>query len=148
MSVPTQTSAPGELPGGSKFVDERRGNEASQTFPLTGAGARTTQVDADQPAQLSKPNLENGAASRPSGDVSGMNAGNGRAITVKPVDSRTITGSTPGDHRIPAKDGATAAIAKAADNGGVRAPAGQFANNGKTPQTSGFQSYPVPDSGD
>jgi hypothetical protein len=126
MSVPIQTSAPGELHGGDNF-ESRRGNEASQTFPLT--GAKSVQVDNDQPAQLCKPNLENGAASRPAGDVSGLNAGSGRGIAVRPVDSRTIQGSTPGDHRAPSSDVAKGSLHQAAEGqGGPRAVTGQFPN--------------------
>jgi len=142
MSVPMmQDSAPDALKGGNRFIDERRGNEASQAFPLTGAKG-TKQVDNDQPASSVSPNSAAGAASRTPEDVSGMNAGSGRAINVKLVDANHLEGSNKGDHRTPDKDTAKASLAKAADNGGPRKRVGQFANNGKTPQDAGFQSYP------
>ncbi len=43
-----------------------------------------------------------------------------------PVDANHLEGSNKGDHRVPAKDGVTAALAQAADNGGPRQSAGQF----------------------
>src|SRR5580704_16628925 len=85
MSVPIQTTCLNELKGGQKPLtsDDRRGNEHNQVFPLTGRPG--TPVNNDQPASAVKPNLENGAASRPSASVSGLNAGSGRGIAVKPV---------------------------------------------------------------
>jgi len=51
------------------------------------------------------------------------------APTATPVDFRTITGSYAGDHRKPAKDGATGAIAEIANAGGPRDAAKQFQNS-------------------
>ena len=143
---PIQTTSLDELKGGQKPLvsDDRRGNEhCSQVFPLTGRPGK--QVDNDQAASTVSPNNANGAASRPSGSVSGINAGSGRAISVQAVDSNNLQGSNKGDHRAPSKDTAKASLAKAADNGGPRQPSGQFANNGKTPQNQGFQSFPAKD---
>jgi hypothetical protein len=143
MSIPIQTSGPDQLAGGQAPLTppERRGNEFPQSFPLTGAKG-TTQVDNDVPASTVSPNLSNGAATRDKGDVSNMNVGYGRSVVARPVDARNIAGSFKGDTRCKPGDTAAASLAKAADNGGPRARVGQFANNGKTPQDAGFQSYP------
>lgn len=45
-----------------------------------------------------------------------------RSVTVKPVDRKTIAGSTPGDFRNQPGDTAKASVARAADNGGPRQP--------------------------
>jgi hypothetical protein len=137
---PTQDSAPGQLSGGDNFVDQRRGNEYNQQFPLT--GAKAVEVNNDQAARTVKPDIAAGAGSRPPESVSGLNAGSGRAINVKCVDCKTIVGSHPGDHRAPSRDTAKESLGRAADNGGPRKRVGQFANNGKTPQDVGFQRFP------
>lgn len=141
---PIQTTSLDELAAGQRPLTppagDRRGNEFNQVFPLTGKPG--VQVDNDQPSRTIAPNTASGAGSRPSESVSGINAGSGRGISVKPVDCRTITGSTPGDHRCKPGDTANASLAKAADNGGPRQRVGQFANNGKTPQDAGFRSFP------
>jgi hypothetical protein len=124
-----QTTSLDELAGGQRPLTppaDRRGNEYPQSFPLT--GAKAVEVNNDQAASVVRPNIANGAGSRPSESVSGLNAGNGRAINVKPVDRRTIEGSTPGDFR---KSGDTAkdSILRAANGqGGPRSPVGQFPN--------------------
>lgn len=61
---------------------------------------------------------------------------------IKPVDRKTIEGSTPGDHRSPSRDTAKAALDKATDNGGPRQAMGQFANSGRTPTAGDFRSFP------
>lgn len=149
-----QTTAPDQLQGGDHFV-ERRGNEASQVFPLTGKPG--SPINNDQAASTVSPNTANGAASRPKESVSGMNAGSGRAIDVKRVDRRTIEGSTPGDHRAPSKDVAKASLTQAAEGqGGPRSSTGQFPNGradtagkgGSFGNEHADRSYPEIDNGD
>lgn len=128
-TIKIQTTAPDQLAGGQAPLTpppERRGNEHNQVFPLTGRPG--VQIDNDVAARTVSPNSAAGAASRPSGSVSGLNAGSGRGISVKPVDCRTITGSTPGDHRAPSPDTTAASVQRAANGAGVRGPVGQFPN--------------------
>jgi hypothetical protein len=157
MSVPIQTTSLNELKGGQKPLtsDDRRGNEHNQVFPLTGRLGK--EVNNDQPASAVKPNLENGAASRPSASVSGLNAGSGRGISVKPVDRRTIQGSTAGDFRAPSKDTAKNSLHQAAEGqGGPRSSTGQFPNGRADTAGRGGSfgnehancSYPEVDNGD
>jgi hypothetical protein len=147
---PIQTTALDELAGGQRSLTpppERRGNEFPQNFPLSGRPG--AQIDNDVQAVTVSPNNANGAASRPSESVSGLNAGSGRGITVKPVDCRTITGSTPGDHRTPSPDTAKSSLTQAAVGaGGPRARVGQFPNgrndavNGSFGKDYGTKSFP------
>lgn len=52
-----------------------------------------------------------------------------QAEQARPVDSRTLTGSYPGDHRQPSKDVAKSALHQAAEGQrGPRSSAGQFPN--------------------
>ena len=155
---PIQTTSLNELKGGQKPLtsDDRRGNEhCSQVFPLTGRPG--TPVNNDVPASTIAPNNANGAASRPSASVSGLNAGAGRGIAVKPVGSRTIEGSTPGDHRAPSKDTAKNSLHQAAEGqGGPRSSRGQFPNGRADTAAKGGSfgnehancSYPEVDNGD
>lgn len=147
MSVPIQKSAADQLPGGQKLPLEgsdeqysRSGYRGTQVFPLTGRPG--AEVNNDVAASTVSPNTANGAGSRPPENVSGLNAGSGRAISVQPVDARNIEGSYKGDTRRAPGDTAKSSLAKAADNGGPRQRVGQFANNGKTPQDAGFRSFP------
>jgi len=156
MSVPMmQDSAPDALKGGNNFVDQRRGNEASQRFPLTGAKGK--QVDNDVPASTVQPNLKNGAASRPPESVSGMNAGAGREFTAKRVDQVDVNDF--GRHMPADKlgDVAKASNRQAAEGqGGPRSPRGQFPNGradtagkgGSFGNEHSDQSYPTTDNGD
>lgn len=155
---PIQTTSLNELKGGQRPLvsDDRRGNEhVSQVFPLTGRPGK--QVDNDQVASTVSPNNANGAASRPSASVSGMNAGSGRGITVTPVDRRTIEGSTPGDSRRNPGDVAKGSLHQAAEGqGGPRTSSGQFPNGradtagkgGSFGNQHSNQPYPAPDNGD
>lgn len=71
----------------------------------------------------------NGSGEQGSGINSGIAAAQNsevRPVTVKPVGSKTLTGSYPGDHRAPSKDVAAQSLATAADNGGPRNRVGQF----------------------
>jgi hypothetical protein len=70
------------------------------------------QVDNDQPARTISPNHANGASSRPSASDSGLNACSGRGIAVKPVDCRTLEGSTPGDQRCQPGDTAKSSLTR------------------------------------
>jgi len=130
----------------------RCGFKGTQVFPMTGRPG--TPVNNDQAASAVKPNLENGAASRPSASVSGLNAGSGLGVAVKPVDRRTIEGSTPGDSRCKPGDTAAASVQRAANGAGVRGPVGQFPNGKRGATLGSFskdhanQSYPTPDNGD
>jgi hypothetical protein len=155
--IKIQTTAPDQLAGGQAPLTppERRGNEFPQSFPLTGRPG--VQVDNDQPASTVSPNNANGAGSRPSANVSGLNAGAGRGIAVKPVDRRTIQGSTPGDSRTPSADTAKSSLHQAAEGqGGPRSSTGQFPNGradtagkgGAFGNEHSNQSYPTPDNGD
>ena len=146
-----QTSSPDELSGGqtpeqalAADLRSRQGHNCPQN---TMSFVRGTQTDipSGQAAQV-KPNLQNGAATRPTDLNSGMSL-NGVGIGVKPVDSRTVEGSFPGDHRAPSRDSAAASLRSAADNGGPRNPAGQarLTNKLDTPQVA---SYPAPENGD
>lgn len=100
--IPIQTSSPDELSGGEAPLTqpERTGIEPginSMSF------CRGTEVQGAS-ARTFSPNLQNGAASRPSESVSGMACDSPVAVSVRPVDRRTITGSTPGDFRQKAAD--------------------------------------------
>jgi hypothetical protein len=156
---PIQTTSLDEIAGGQRPLTppagDRRGNEHNQVFPLTGRPG--TPVNNDQPARTVSPNNANGAASRPSASVSGLNAGAGRGIVVKPVDCKTITGSTPGDHRAPSKDTAKNSLHQAAEGqGGPRSSRGQFPNGRTDTAGKGGSfgnehadcSYPEVDNGD
>jgi hypothetical protein len=71
--------------------------------------------------------------------------------TAKPVDANHLEGSNPGDHRIPAKDGATGALDTIKNAPGPRDPAQQFKNtkNSKAGAGGSFQStVPVEEVGD
>lgn len=68
-------------------------------------------------------------------------------VTVKPVDRKTLAGSTPGDFRNQPGDVAKASLARAADNGGPRNDVGQFKGS-KYESQPATQKYPTPDSGD
>lgn len=156
MSVPIQTTSLDELAAGQRPLTppagDRRGNEHNQVFPLTGRPG--VQVNNDQPARPIAPNNANGAASRPSASVSGLNAGSGLGVAVKPVDRRTIEGSTPGDSRCKPGDTAAASVQRAANGAGVRGAVGQFPNGKRDATLGSFskdhanQSYPTPDAGD
>lgn len=61
------------------------------------------------------------------------------APTAKPVDSKTIVGSYPGDHRAQSGDTAKASLDACADNGGPRNSVGQFKNS-RNDKGAGFQS--------
>lgn len=157
---PIQKSAPDPLSGGQKLPREgsqeqydRCGFKGSQIFPITGRPG--TPVNNDQAASTVSPNTANGAGSRPPENVSGLNAGSGRATSVKPVDSRTIEGSTPGDHRTASKDTAASSLHQAAEGqGGPRSTRGQFPNgkndavNGSFGKDYHSQQFPTPDAGD
>lgn len=158
MSIPIQTTSLDELAGGQRPLTpaaERRGNEFPQNFPLTGRPG--VQVDNDQASRTIAPNNENGAGTRPSGDVSGLNAGSGRAISVQHVDQRCIEGSYPGDSRGKPGDTAKNSLHKATEGqGGPRSSTGQFPNGrGDTAGKGGSFgnehancSYPEVDNGD
>lgn len=139
---PIQKNAPDALPGGQRLPLEnseeqysRCGYKGSQIFPLTGKPG--TPVNNDQQARAISPNDANGAASRAPENVSGLNAGAGRAIGVKVVDSNNLEGSNKGDHRSKPGDTAAASVQRAANGvGGPRGTAGQFPN-GKRDATLG-----------
>lgn len=155
MAIPIQNSAPDALKGGDNFVDQRRGNEYNQQFPLT--GAKAVEVNNDQPATKIKPNLANGAASRPSESVSGLNAGAGREFTAKRVDQVDVNDF--GRHMPADKQGdvAKSSLHQAAEGqGGPRSSTGQFPNGradtngrgGSFGNQHSNQSFPTVDDGD
>jgi hypothetical protein len=80
----------------------------------------------------------------------GLNVGSQVVVgPIKPMDCKTITGSNPGDHRIPAKDGVTAAIDAIKNQGGPRSQMpGQ--QNSRSYDESGraFKSTSTPNVGD
>lgn len=158
---PIQTNAdPNAARAGEQSLSEdseqrsRCGFTGSQIFPITGAKG-TVQVDADVAARTVSPNDANGAASRPSGDVSNMNVGNGRGISVKLVNANHLEGSNKGDHRVPDRDTAAASVQEAAvGSGSPRGPVGQWGNSKSHTKLGSFgkdhadRSYPAPDNGD
>jgi hypothetical protein len=159
MSVPIQTSSPDELKGGEHALASdpqqysRCGFTGSQVFPLTGRPGK--QVDNDVQASTVSPNNANGAASCDKGDVSNMNVGSGRGISVKEVDARNICGSHKGDTRSNPGDTAKSSLTQAAVGAGSpRGHVGQFPNgkndavNGSFGKDFGSKQYPTPDNGD
>lgn len=157
---PIQTSAPDQLAGGQRLPMEgsdeqydRCGYKGSQVFPLTGRPGK--QVDNDQPASVVSPNVAAGAGSRPPESVSGLNAGDGRGISIKVVDSNNLQGSNKGDHRAPSSDTAKSSLTQAAQGAnGPRNRAGQFPS-GKNDAVNGSfgtdyhsQQFPTVDDGD
>jgi hypothetical protein len=142
MSVPIQTHSREELPGGDNF-ESRRGNEASQAFPLSGKSGVNVEASSAPYQGKARNDLNNGAC------VSGR-----ELERAKPADFRSIEGSYSGDHRGPHSDTAKASLNKAADNGGPRVPSGQFPSGRRDATLGSFskdhsdQSYPTPDNGD
>jgi hypothetical protein len=134
--IKIQTSSPDELAGGQKPLAtdsasaDRRGNEFPQNSLSFCRGA----------------NIESGSAPISGGARNDLNRGatvQGRQQeNAKHVDQKCIEGSYPGDTRANPGDVAKPSLGKAADNGGPRNRVGQFANNGKTPQDAGFQTFP------
>ena len=103
MSTPTSET----LNGGSTFT------------PTQKSGADESVKG--QLAELAKPRMTGGNT------TSGMTCNSQiPAPVAKPVDSKTITGSYPGDHRAQPGDVAKESLDKAADNGGPRNSVGQF----------------------
>ena len=137
-------------PAGAKKVletDSRRGNEGLAQNTLS--FCRGTEVQNDQNSSLVSPNLANGAASRDVGDITGLNAGSGRAANAKPVDARNIAGSYPGDTRRNPGDVAKSSLTQAAVGAGSpRSHVGQFPNgkndavNGSFGKDYGTKSFP------
>lgn len=73
---------------------------------------------------------------------SGFNVGSQVNVgTVKPVDHKTIEGSTPGDFRSNPGDVAATSVASATDNGGPRSQVGQFPLSGKQAPTPAPESF-------
>lgn len=104
MSTPTSST----LNGGSTFTPTQK----------SGADESTK----GQLAEMSRPRMT-GADT-----TSGMSCNDHQVNVgpIKPVDRKTITGSTPGDFRAKPGDVAKPSLDKAADNGGPRKSAGQF----------------------
>ncbi len=83
------------VPQGAQQPLERRGNEQSVTFR---SFPPAPEVQGSS-ARLISPNLANGAASRPVESVNSMFCSAPVAVSVRPVDRKTVEGSTPGDFR-------------------------------------------------
>jgi hypothetical protein len=129
---PIQESAPDQLAGGQQPLQPDRtsthGHNGDVVFPLSG---RTGVNVEGRNARLISPAANN----RDAGIVSGLAVDSPVAVSVKPVDSKTITGSYAGDHR------AKAAPAAMPANPAPRQPVGQFPNSGRTPAASTPQSF-------
>lgn len=134
----TQDSSPDQLGGGNNFVD-RRGNESSQSFPLSGRSGVNVDSSSSQQRPVA-PNVKD-SSGREAASVSGMSVTGRAQEAAKPVDFKTITGSYAGDHRSPSKDTAKDSLNRAADNGGPRSAPGQFAL-GKNDKPGSFKSWP------
>lgn len=109
--------------------DQRRSTHGGIFDQNTLSYCRGVEVEASSSNSDAKfsPNNEDGAASREPANVSGMSV-SGVAVSVKQTAHRAIEGSNgPADFR---KGGDTvkASLQSAADNGGPRAPMGQFPN--------------------
>ena len=118
MSIPIQNSAPDQLAGGqAPLTDSRRGNEASQAFPLSGRiGTPVEASSRDSNAKVSRGNVNGVGPQVDSVTTSGMSVTGRAQEAARPVDSRTIQGSYPGDHR------AKASPASLPPNPAVRQP--------------------------
>jgi len=147
MKLRNQTTAPDQLAGGQSAIsdDNEQYSRSAQTrsvvFPLS--GKQGVNVEGSNP-RLASPTANN----RDAATVGGMAVGSPVSASAKPVDSKTIQGSYPGDHRAPSQDTAKASLFKAADNGGPRASVGQFPNGkrdatlGSFSKDSANESYP------
>lgn len=139
-----QTSSPDELSGGQTpeqalAADQKsRYGFSGRQDQMRDAIGRGVQSDfSNGQAAPHSPNDANGAGTRPSGNVSGMSL-SGVNVVVKPVDRRTIEGSTPGDHRAASKDTAAASLREIANNG--RGPRDQMP---EAPLQRGLDAPPV-----
>jgi hypothetical protein len=137
-----QTTAPDALTGGQHPLTERRGNEA----PVGSLGfCRGVNVEASSAPYQGKARNDLNLTSQVSGR---------ELERAKPVDRRTIQGSTPGDSRLKPGDTAAASLRQAANGEGVRGPVGQTPNGKRDATLGSFSkdhadgSYPVPDNGD
>jgi len=102
-------------------------------------GRKEADVTTSSPTAPATP--ASGANTRPAGMVSQMNCDpHTLGVVIRPVDRKTITGSTPGDHRSRPGDTAAASVRRVTDNGGPRQPMGQFKNSKNAPDKPGFQS--------
>jgi len=93
-------------------------------------------------APTSPAKAASGENTRPVGMVSQMTCDGAQLdnVVARPVDRKTITGSTPGDWRSRPGDTARASLDRVSDNGGPRKPMGQFRNSKNAPDKPGFQS--------
>ena len=131
--IKIQTSSPDELPGGQAPLTadqeqkSRSGFTGSQVFPLSG---RSGVEVAHGSAGLCSPNNADGAAARPIESVNSMFVSAPVAVSIRPVDRKTIEGSTPGDFR------AKAAPAVLPNQPAPRSAVGQANLSGKIPAPS------------
>jgi hypothetical protein len=132
------------------FLQQKRETMKSTSCTTTGlavndseASRHPVQVDADPSAATEGKTLASRYAGQP-GINSGLAAEQNsqlRPVSVKPVDRRTIEGSTPGDFRAKPGDVSKASLMRAADNGGPRNDVGQFKGSKYETQPA-TQKYP------
>jgi hypothetical protein len=133
--IKIQNSSPDELPGGQKPLASDNADRKSTH------GGNFNQVLRSFPPA---PNVEPGSAglcspapnSRPIEDVNAMFVSAPVTVRIKPVDSRTVEGSYPGDHR------AKAAPAVMPNQPAPRSAVGQAPAGGRIPAAPAPQSFP------
>jgi hypothetical protein len=138
-NFPIQESAADQLSGGQKPLsnDDNRKSTHGGTFNQdTMNFCRGENVTPGSAGPIAPAPHNREAAS-----VNQMAVAAPVAVGVKPVDRKTLEGSTPGDFRVHG-DYAKAALDRASDNGGPRQPVGQFPLSGRTPAPSTAQSFP------
>jgi hypothetical protein len=113
---PIASEAQAEVLSPDQATYSRNGTTAGQNNLSFCRGVQTDPPNGQQSPV--KPNNANGAASRPSENVSGMSLG-GVNVSVKPVGANHLEGSNQGDHRPKAAD------AKLPPNPGPRDARGQ-----------------------
>ncbi len=135
--IKIQTSAPDELSGGEQLKPERTGNEFRVNFPLSGRSG--VEVTLGTTAARIAQGVVNGVGQKvDSCTSSGFGGVTAVPVSVKPVDRRTLEGSTPGDFR------AKAAPAVLPNQPAPRQPVGQTPLSGRTPAAPAPASFDEP----
>ena len=91
--IKIQESATDQLAGGQNN-ETRRGNEAGGTNQFSFCRGQNVEAPSSDSSLKTSPTPNN----RENASVSGMNV-TGVSVSVKPVDRKTVEGSTPGDFR-------------------------------------------------